>query len=93
MNWPGAGFQTDYTLSDPYLVDNPLHHKIITTLLTSQISNLVPDVADETTWAFNRVWDPAPGQFKEVVVYDTLRRVISGATNRIFASHGNKTLS
>ncbi|KAK4205923.1 cytochrome P450 [Rhypophila decipiens] len=76
--------QLDYVLSDPHLVHQPLHHKIITTTLTSQIGNLVPDVADETAWAFNHVWDVASGQSKDVVVYDTLRRVISGVTNRVF---------
>ena len=76
--------QLDYTLSDPYLVHNPVHHKILSTTLTSQIGNLVPDVADETAWALNRVWSPAPGQSSEVVIYDTLRRVISGVTNRVF---------
>jgi len=75
--------QIDYTVSDPHLVHHPLHHKLITTTLTSQIGNLVPDVADETDWAFNHHWG-RPSEFDEVVVYETLRHVIGGVTNRVF---------
>ncbi|KAM7189876.1 cytochrome P450 [Rhypophila sp. PSN 637] len=80
------GMQMDYILSDPHLVKDPVwasHHKMITTMLTSQIPNLVPDVADETAWLFNHLWELEPGQSKDVLVYDTLRRVISGMTNRV----------
>lgn len=47
--------QTNFTVSDPKLVHVPVHHKLITTTLTAQIGNLVPDVADETAFAFERL--------------------------------------
>ncbi|KAK4184334.1 cytochrome P450 [Podospora australis] len=75
--------QTDYTSPDPYLVTNPVHHKLITTTLTNQIGNLVPDVADETQYAFDQLWGSSTG-WKEVGVYDTLRRIIGSVTNRVF---------
>ncbi|KAM7219414.1 cytochrome P450 [Rhypophila decipiens] len=78
--------QLDYILSDPHLVRDPIwstHRKMITTTLTSQIPNLVPDLADETAWLFNQLWELDPGQSKDVLVFDELRRVISGTTNRV----------
>jgi len=76
--------QTDFTVTDPGLVRNPLHNKVITTKLTSQIGNLVPDLADETTWGLPQVWGADTKEFREVCVYDTLRRVIGLVTNRVF---------
>ncbi|KAK0609580.1 cytochrome P450 [Bombardia bombarda] len=78
--------QIDYTCTDPYLVHNPVHHKIITTTLTNQIGNLVPDVADETEWGFDKHWGDCT-EWTEVCVYDTLRRVIGNVTNRVFVGH------
>ncbi|KAK4107603.1 ent-kaurene oxidase [Canariomyces notabilis] len=75
--------QIDYTCTDPYLVHNPVHHKIITTTLTNQIGNLVPDVAEETAWGFERHWG-SPSDYQEVCVYDTLRKIVGCVTNRVF---------
>jgi cytochrome P450 len=75
--------QIDYTCADPSLVHNPVHHKLITTTLTSQIGNLVPDVAEETAWAFEQQWG-SPAEYQEVCVYDTLRRIVGCVTNRVF---------
>lgn len=75
--------QIDYTVTNPELVHNPVHHKLITTTLTSQIGNLVPDVADETAWAFEQHWG-SPGEYTEICVYDTMRKIIGSVTNRVF---------
>jgi cytochrome P450 len=75
--------QTDYTTTDPSLVRNPVHHKLITTTLTNQIGNLVPDVAEETAWAFDNHWG-GPDKFQEVCVYDTMRKIVGCVTNRVF---------
>ncbi|KAK4120990.1 cytochrome P450 [Parathielavia appendiculata] len=75
--------QIDYTCTDPYLVHNPVHHKLITTTLTNQIGNLVPDVAEETAWAFEQRWG-SPDEYQEVCVYDTLRKIVGCVTNRVF---------
>ncbi|KAK3328663.1 ent-kaurene oxidase [Cercophora scortea] len=86
--------QIDYTCTDPYLVYNAVHTKLIVTTLTNQIGNLVPDVADETAWAFDKYWGGAiaaaghdgadDDAYTEICVYDTLRRVIGHVTNRVF---------
>ncbi|EAQ82992.1 hypothetical protein CHGG_10810 [Chaetomium globosum CBS 148.51] len=75
--------QTDYTTTDPSLVRNPVHHKLITTTLTNQIGNLVPDVAEETAWAFDKHWGN-PDEYQEVCVYDTMRKIVGCVTNRVF---------
>ncbi|KAH6847007.1 cytochrome P450 [Chaetomium sp. MPI-CAGE-AT-0009] len=75
--------QTDYTTTDPSLVRNPVHHKLITTTLTNQIGNLVPDVAEETAWGFDNHWG-SPTEFQEVCVYDTMRKIVGCVTNRVF---------
>ncbi|KAK4130390.1 cytochrome P450 [Trichocladium antarcticum] len=75
--------QTDYTVVDPYLVRNPMHHKLITTTLTNQISHLVPDVADETAWGFDQHWGSGT-DYHEVCVYETMRKIVGCVTNRVF---------
>jgi len=75
--------QIDYTTTDPSLVHNPVHHKLITTTLTNQIGNLVPDVAEETAWGFEKHWG-SPADYQEVCVYDTMRKIVGSVTNRVF---------
>jgi cytochrome P450 len=76
--------QTDYTVTDPSTIRNPVHTKLITTKLTNQIGNLVPDLADEIEWSLGDQWGRDTGAWKEVCVYDTMRRVIGIVTNRVF---------
>ncbi|KAI0166853.1 cytochrome P450 [Hypoxylon sp. FL1284] len=79
--------QIDYTVVDPRLVHDPVHHKLISTLLTRETGNLVPDLLDETRIGvdalFGGAGDDGEG-FREVCVYDALRRVIGQVTNRVF---------
>ncbi|KAK0638467.1 putative cytochrome P450 [Cercophora newfieldiana] len=75
--------QFQYTSVNADLVDNPTHHHLITTTLTNQTGNLVPDVADETEWSFNKHWGNDTA-YREIGLYDTMTRVISGVTNRVF---------
>ncbi|KAK3360469.1 cytochrome P450 [Lasiosphaeria hispida] len=75
--------QIDYTCTDPSLVHNPIHHKLITTTLTNQVGNLVPDVADETAYSVDRQWGRGT-EFHELCVYDTMCHVIGAVTNRVF---------
>ncbi|KAK1834891.1 cytochrome P450 [Podospora conica] len=75
--------QADYVFADPSLVRNPLHHKLITTTLTNQIGNLVPDVAEETAFSFEKEWG-SDTEFTEICLYETMCRVIGSVTNRVF---------
>ncbi|KAK0741381.1 cytochrome P450 [Schizothecium vesticola] len=75
--------QADYVFADPSLVHNPLHHKLVSTTLTSQIGNLVPDVAEETAFSFAKEWG-TDTEWKELCLYETMCRVIGSVTNRVF---------
>ncbi|KAK3324995.1 cytochrome P450 [Apodospora peruviana] len=78
--------QTDYTSPDPELIHNPVHNKLITTTLTNQTGNLVPDMVEETAYGFEKLWG-TDTEYKDVCVYDTLRRVIGLVTNRVFVGN------
>lgn len=75
--------KTEYTIMNQDLVRRPIHHHIITTTLTSQIGNLIPEVLDEVTWNFEQHWGSSK-EWKDVALYPTMRRIIGGVTNRIF---------
>lgn len=75
--------QFQYTSIDSNLVTNPVHHHLITTTLTNQTGNLVPDVYDETQWAVNKHLG-SDTSFHDVCVFETMTRIISSVTNRVF---------
>ena len=79
-----ASLQIDHTTMDPSLIHNPIHNHIITTKLTNQIGNLVPDMIDETAFHIDKSWGTSTTEYREVCVYDTLRFVIAAVTNRVF---------
>ena len=76
--------QIDYTVTDPNLVHNPVHHHLITTTLTNQVGNLVPDVADETAWSVDRHWGVDTDRWTDVCVFETMCGIIGSVTNRVF---------
>ena len=80
------GLQFRYTVRDQVVVEEPLHQKIVSSTLTHQISNLLQDMLEETEWGFEKHWgtDTAGDSFREVPVFDTLRRIIGSVTNRAF---------
>jgi cytochrome P450 len=75
--------QFQYTSIDSNLVTNPVHHHLITTTLTNQTGNLVPDVYDETQWAVSKHLGNDT-EFHDLCVFDTMARIISSVTNRVF---------
>ncbi|KAK0614605.1 cytochrome P450 [Immersiella caudata] len=75
--------QFQYTAVDANLVHNPVHHHLITTTLTNQIGNLVPEVADETAQSVEEVWGD-DAAWREVSLYSDMANVISRVTNRVF---------
>ncbi|KAK3315822.1 cytochrome P450 [Apodospora peruviana] len=78
------GLQFKYTVHDQIIVDEPIHQKIVSSNLTRQITNLVDDVVDETEWAFDKYWGTDTSEFNELVVFETVRRIIGSVTNRAF---------
>ncbi|KAK4444584.1 cytochrome P450 [Podospora aff. communis PSN243] len=76
--------QFNYTVIDSNLVHNPVHHHLITTTLTNQIGNLVPDVSDETAQSVGETWGNDTTAWKEATLYSDMASVISRVTNRVF---------
>ncbi|KUI71210.1 Ent-kaurene oxidase [Cytospora mali] len=75
--------QCDYTM-EGQLVHQPVHHHIITTTLTQQIGNLVPDLAEETELSLDHLWGTDTAGWRDVCVYKSLQQSIGRVTNRIF---------
>ncbi|KAI0382415.1 putative cytochrome P450 [Hypomontagnella monticulosa] len=79
-------FQVDYTFPDPKIPRVPLHESLLRTKLTPQINSLVPDMAEETAWAFDTHWGNADvgGEWREVCVFETMRHIVGSVANRAF---------
>ena len=78
------GLQFKYTVADQIIIEQPLHLKVISSNLTHQIPNLISDVLDETEWGFEKYWGKDTGGFTDIVVFETMRRIIGCVTNRVF---------
>jgi cytochrome P450 len=77
--------QLKHTVMDPKLVvHNPVHHHIISTTLTRETGNLVPELYEELCYSMDELWGTDTSQYKEIVVWDVMQRVIGRVTNRVF---------
>jgi cytochrome P450 len=76
-------FQFDYTLTNPDVNRRPVHQHTLVTSLTKEIGNLVPDMLDEASMVFEKVWGVSD-QWKQVNVYLTAREIIGYVSNRVF---------
>lgn len=79
-------FQWNYGTVYPTRDHNKVPIHIISTKLTREIGNLIPDLSEELDLALAKYWgsDEIGNEWKEVGVYDTLRPIIAQAINRIF---------
>ncbi|POS79571.1 hypothetical protein DHEL01_v202043 [Diaporthe helianthi] len=75
--------QSDYTMGER-LIREPVHHTLITTTLTNQTGNLIPDLAEETEHSLDELWGTDTGDWRQVCIYTSLQRSIGRVTNRIF---------
>ncbi|KAJ6131758.1 cytochrome P450 [Penicillium samsonianum] len=73
-----------YTVSDNFLISHPVHKKLITTTLTNQIANILPDLAEETRWSFEHYWGTNTDSFRDVTIWESMGRIVGSATNRAF---------
>ncbi|KAH9208149.1 putative cytochrome P450 [Leptodontidium sp. 2 PMI_412] len=76
--------QLDYTVTDPRLAHDPAHISIIAGLLTREIGNVFPEMLDEAQHSIDNIWGKDMHHFKEICVYDSVRRIVGQTTNRIF---------
>ncbi|KAM7201775.1 ent-kaurene oxidase [Naviculisporaceae sp. PSN 640] len=77
--------QIENTLTDPRLLHNPVHNRVIATSLGAQTGNLIPDLVEETASVFQEQWGTSD-DFREVNALNTLRQVVARITYRVFLS-------
>lgn len=75
--------QMHYTFPDRLLSEEPLHIHVVQNQLTRNIPKLVPTVAGEIEWGFERGWG-TDQEWKEVKVWDSALRIVAGAGNGAF---------
>ncbi|KAF4344589.1 ent-kaurene oxidase [Fusarium beomiforme] len=75
--------QTDYTTMDPSLTHDPIHLELVTTTLTKEVGNLIPDLADEIEHCVDKHLGDCK-DWTEVCVMETAQKILSGITNRAF---------
>ncbi|KAI7776583.1 hypothetical protein LA080_004788 [Diaporthe eres] len=73
----------EWTFPVPLLSSQPLHINVIRSQLTQNIPRVTPLVAAEIEYGFNRGWGQDSG-WKEVKVWNSAIRIISGAANGAF---------
>ncbi|KEF52637.1 uncharacterized protein A1O9_11480 [Exophiala aquamarina CBS 119918] len=76
--------QTQFTFVHPWIVQNPVHHDVITTELTRRISSLTTPIMEEIAAAFDELWGTDTVVWKDVCVFDTIMQVVARASNRAF---------
>lgn len=76
--------QTDYTLPDPMLVRNPTHHHVINRDLTPKLGYMVSEIVDEASRDLEERWGMNTEEWKDVPVFDSMKKCIGRAINRVF---------
>ena len=77
-------YQIDYTFMDPAVPRFTLHESLLRTALTPQIGNLIPVLADEVAWVFDKYWGNDTTEWHELSVFETMRHIVGGVANRAF---------
>ena len=44
----------------------------------------MPSILSETEWGFEKHWGTFTSSFNEIIVFETMRRIIGSVTNRVF---------
>jgi len=76
--------QTEYTLLDPALGDKPMYQNIIKSTLTKAFDSVIPEVQDEIECSIDDYWGHDTENWTDVGAFDTMVKVVSRASNRIF---------
>jgi cytochrome P450 len=79
-----ANLQIDHTFTEPRLIRHPAYPQVITTPLTKNTGNLIPDLFEELQSGVDALLGKDPSVLKEVCVFEATQRVICRITNRAF---------
>ncbi|KAI1063802.1 hypothetical protein LB506_005617 [Fusarium annulatum] len=75
--------QTDYTTMDPSLTHDPIHLELVTTTLTKEVGNLIPDLAEEIDHCVSKHLGNST-DWSEICIMESAQKMLSGITNRAF---------
>ncbi|KAF5638006.1 cycloheximide-inducible CIP70 (cytochrome P450 family) [Fusarium sp. NRRL 52700] len=75
--------QTDYTTMDPSLTHDPIHLELVTTMLTKEVGNLIPDLAEEIEYCVSKQLGNNT-DWSEICIMESAQKMLSGITNRAF---------
>ncbi|KAF5610171.1 cycloheximide-inducible CIP70 (cytochrome P450 family) [Fusarium subglutinans] len=75
--------QTDYTTMDPSLTHDPIHLELVTTTLTKEVGNLIPDLAEEIEYCVSKQLGNST-EWSEICIMESAQKMLSGITNRAF---------
>lgn len=76
--------QSDRTLLDASLQENPVHISIIRRDLTRGLGALIPDIEDELTISIEECSGTNSEKWTNISVFPSMMKVISRATSRVF---------
>ena len=76
--------QTNRTLLDETIVEDVIHEIPIRRDLTRQLGALIPDIEDELAIGIEEYWGTDTESWKEVGVFETMMKVVSRTSNRVF---------
>ncbi|KAK6204161.1 hypothetical protein LQW54_008395 [Pestalotiopsis sp. IQ-011] len=80
-----SDLEIENTVMDPKLVmENPVHHHLISTTLTRETGNLIPDLFDELQSSLDDLWGNDTDKYNEIGVWEVMQRIIGRVTNRVF---------
>ncbi|KAG6330494.1 hypothetical protein ID866_8595 [Astraeus odoratus] len=86
LSWSEAANDTlkmDYTLG-PGIHHDPYIQSLVRSQLSRNLPSLCPDIKDEMVKAFNELLDMKGNEWKTVPAYESVRRMVSRASNRVF---------
>ncbi|KAI9762496.1 MAG: hypothetical protein M1840_001220 [Geoglossum simile] len=75
--------QVHYTLSRPHSVISQTHSEVIRKSLTRHIRTFLGDIMDEISATIDELWGHDTEEWREVIVFEDMKKIITRATNRI----------
>lgn len=76
--------QTEYSLLDPAMADNPIQEFTIRRDLTRSLGALIPEIMEELQVGVDKYWGCDNEEWKEICPFEDMMKVVSRASNRIF---------
>ena len=77
--------KAEYTIKPDHIRGRiHVHEKLIKRDLTRNLEAVIPDIAEELEVSLNDIIGSETENWKEITVYETIRKVLTRTTNRVF---------